>query len=125
MCGGKVLLGKRLLSKSQGGFWEFPGGKLEPGETLEECLKREMKEEMNLQITIKRFLIKSTHSYQSVHIQLHVFWATCTQTKIDTLTAHEAYAWVEPNALLSYELAAADVPVARYFMNFWKQNKAS
>lgn len=122
MCGGKVLLGKRLPSKAQGGLWEFPGGKLEAGETLEECLKREMKEEMNLQIKIERFLMQSMYAYEFAQVRLNVFLASCTQTKIDVLTAHETYAWVLPKMLETYKLAPADIPVAKAFMLFLAKN---
>ena len=121
---GKVLLGQRLFSKDQGGLWEFPGGKLEDHETLEECLKRELSEEMNLSIEIDRFFMKSVCAYETKNVCLHVFLASALNPQITTLTAHETYAWVNPEDLVKYTLAPADVPVAKAYMDV-VCNKAS
>lgn len=115
---GKVLLGQRLFSKDQGGLWEFPGGKLEEHETLEECLKRELSEEMNLPIEIERFFMKSMCAYETKNVCLHVFLASALNPQILVLTAHEKYVWVNPEDLVKYNLAPADIPVAKAYIDF-------
>ena len=115
---GKVLLGQRLFSKDQGGLWEFPGGKLEEHETLEECLKRELSEEMNLPIEIERFFMKSMCAYETKNVCLHVFLASVLNPQISVLTAHEKYVWVNPEDLVKYNLAPADIPVAKAYIDF-------
>ena len=115
---GKVLLGQRLFSKDQGGLWEFPGGKLEEHETLQACLKRELAEEMNLPIEIDSFFMKSVCAYETKNVCLHVFWATALSPQITTLTAHETYVWASPQDLIKYNLAPADVPVAKAYIDF-------
>lgn len=115
---GKVLLGQRLFSKDQGGLWEFPGGKLEEHETLQACLKRELTEEMNLPIEIDSFFMKSSFAYETKSVCLHVFLATALSTQITTLTAHETYVWVNPQDLIKYNLAPADVPIAKAYIDF-------
>ena len=115
---GKVLLGQRLFSKDQGGLWEFPGGKLEEHETLQACLKRELAEEMNLPIEIDSFFMKSVCAYETKNVCLHVFLATALSPQITTLTAHETYVWASPQDLIKYNLAPADVPVAKAYIDF-------
>jgi mutator protein MutT len=70
---GHVLVALRPSHKLQGGLWEFPGGKIEPLETPEQALKREVMEEVGIHITAARPLLQCTHTYQHHSVQLHVF----------------------------------------------------
>ena len=114
---GKVLLGQRKKGKDLAFKWELPGGKLEDGETLQECLCRELIEELNLKIIIKELFMKYEYFYKFGGFELNTFIAEC-QTPIITKTeAHEQYAWVEPKDLLSYDLAPADIPIVESYVN--------
>ena len=113
---GKVLLGQRKKGKDLEFKWELPGGKLEEGETLPECLCRELIEELNLKIIVKELFMKSDHPYDFGIITLNTFIAECNDPTITKIDAHEQYAWVDPKDLLTYDLAPADIPVVEAFV---------
>lgn len=113
---GKVLLGQRKKGKDLEFKWEFPGGKLEEGETLEQCLCRELVEELALEIKVKNLFMKSEHKYEFGSFILNAFIAECTNPNITKVCEHEQYAWVEPNDLLNYDLAPADIPIATAYI---------
>lgn len=73
---GQILVAQRALHKFQGGLWEFPGGKVEAGESLEAALKREIFEELGIHIQIAEFFLEHTHSYPDKDIRLHVWQVT-------------------------------------------------
>jgi len=113
---GKVLLGQRKKGKDLEYKWELPGGKLEEGETLEQCLCRELIEELNLKINVKKFFMKSEYIYDFGGFVLNTYIATCDNPIITKTDAHEQYAWVEPNSLINYDLAPADIPIAEAYI---------
>lgn len=67
---GQILIDRRPLGGQMGGLWEFPGGKIEPGETIEECIKREIKEELAIGIEVGEHLITIEHTYSDLRITL-------------------------------------------------------
>jgi A/G-specific adenine glycosylase len=69
----QILIDKRRAEGSLGGLWEFPGGKLEPGETLEDCIKREIQEELAIEIEVKEHLITIEHTYTNFKVTLNVY----------------------------------------------------
>ena len=71
---GKVLVAKRASHKSNGGFWEFPGGKVEPGEQNEEALARELKEELGIEVEVKNLLCSNSHTSEHGRIELHCYF---------------------------------------------------
>ncbi|MDO4161928.1 MAG: 8-oxo-dGTP diphosphatase MutT [Pseudomonadota bacterium] len=111
MCDGKILIGQRKHGKDLEYKWEFPGGKLEKGETLEQCLERELQEEMQLQICVGRHFIDTTYDYDFGQVQLHCYWATCKSQDIPVVLEHEQYKWVSLSALKEYDFAPADKPI--------------
>lgn len=111
MCDGKILIGQRKHGKSLEYKWEFPGGKLEAGETLEECLARELMEEMQLKITVGEHFIDSAYDYDFGTIILHSYWATCRTQDIPAVLEHEQYKWVSLRELEQYDFAPADKPI--------------
>jgi A/G-specific adenine glycosylase len=70
---GQVLIAQRPLQGMLGGLWEFPGGKAEPGESLEDCLRRELREELGIEVEVREPLMTLRHAYTHMRITLHVF----------------------------------------------------
>ena len=90
--------------------WEFPGGKLEMGESEEACIIREIKEELNINISPLKKLSNSIHDYGSFKINLIPFIAEYISGEIE-LSEHKAYKLLDKNELLSLDWAEADLPI--------------
>lgn len=111
---GRLLIARRGAWKSQGGLWEFPGGKLESGETPEACLRRELLEEMNVQIEPYAPFGISEYDYGTVKIRLVAWRARLIGDREIRLTDHDEYRWARIEELREYTWAPADIPfVAR------------
>lgn len=95
--------------------WEFPGGKLEEGESEEECIKREIKEELNIEIELKKKLSKSEHSYPGFDIQLIPFIARYMSGSI-ILSEHQQYLWLPKSELSKLDWAEADIPILEEYL---------
>ena len=108
---GRFLLCKRGPGGNCPFLWEFPGGKVEEGETLQECLKREIKEELDLEITVKDFLMTTDFNYEFGSIRMEVFFASAETDKIGKMDSHEDYRWIKTEELDKFEFAPADLPV--------------
>lgn len=106
---GEVLIAKRKQSKILGGYWEFPGGKIENNEVPEDSLKRELKEEMNIDIQVCEMIGESVYKYARGPIRLIAYKAKIVEGDIE-LVDHDEFKWVKVNALISYNLAPADIP---------------
>jgi len=104
---GKVLIAKRRKGQRLGGRWEFPGGKREPGETPEECLRRELREEFGVEAHVQGHFLTSPFTYRCVPIDLLVYRAACPPGRFD-LKEHDEVAWVSPIDLGKYDLVDAD-----------------
>ena len=109
---GKILLTKRRLTAHQGGLWEFPGGKQEAGETLEQCLRRELKEEIDIEVGALRHFDVLRHRYPEKEVELHFFTCSVYQGIPKPLECLET-AWVSKNDLSFYEFPAADRPIIK------------
>ena len=112
---GKVLAAQRSESMSLPLKWEFPGGKLEPGETAQRCLARELREELALEIAIGSALSAVTHSYENFQVTLHPFVCSLVNG-VMTLHEHRAVAWMEPVRMLELDWAEADLPVIAEYL---------
>lgn len=108
---GQVLIARRPQGDRLEGKWEFPGGKIEDGETARECLARELLEELGIRPDIGPFLGPAVHRYDHQVVRLWVFAAFCGGDRILS-TAHADHRWVSPRRLLDHDLAPADIPVA-------------
>jgi 8-oxo-dGTP diphosphatase len=109
---GNILIAKRSSNSSLPNKWEFPGGKVDGGETPEECLARELYEEFDSIVTVGNFLIESVYQYEHKTIRVMAF-QVFTDADITTMNAHDEVKWVPMEALLDYDLAPADVPIAK------------
>ena len=107
---GLVLAARRSASMSLPLKWEFPGGKIDPGETPEECLKRELVEEMGIRICVGNALPPHTHSYETFTVTLYPFICAIESGTI-TLHEHAALVWQLPEELHTLDWAEADYPV--------------
>lgn len=108
----RLLLAQRPAHKHLPLKWEFPGGKVEPGEKPADAIVREIREELGCEIVVKRALAGFIHDYQTVVIEMLPFICGLAP-KSSTPHPHEhvALAWVRPEELSNYDLAAADLPV--------------
>jgi 8-oxo-dGTP diphosphatase len=108
----KVLIARRKPGIKHAGKWEFPGGKVEAGETPEECLVRELKEELGIAVRIKRFFAENVHQYRRGPVRILSYrteWICGEMVPRD----HDQLNWVKPIELMVYDLLPADIPFAR------------
>jgi len=109
--GGRVLLARRAAGRRMAGFWEFPGGKVEPGETLQACLARELREEFGVVVEAGPELARGVHAYEHGTIELIALSARHVSGEF-SLADHDAIEWVPRSRLLDFRLAPADIPLA-------------
>ena len=109
---GRVLLAQRPEGKSLAGLWEFPGGKVEPGETPEACLIRELREELGIetQESCLAPLTFASHAYDDFHLLMPLFACRKWQGQVAPQEG-QALAWVRAKDLRSYPMPAADEPL--------------
>ena len=107
---GRILLTRRTDGRDLAGLWEFPGGKVEPGESVEEALRRELREELGIVIGAIEPLIAVPHAYPHKRILLDVQRVATFSGRARGVEG-QALAWVEPARLTSYPMPAADRPV--------------
>ncbi len=96
--------------------WEFPGGKIEASESHQEALRREIQEELGMEITVGEHLISVNHTYPDFAITMHCYFCTAHSPKL-TLREHQDYQWLTASDLVSLDWAAADIPVSKYLGN--------
>jgi 8-oxo-dGTP diphosphatase len=116
---GRVLLARRPEGKKMAGLWEFPGGKLNPGETPEAALIRELKEELGIDVSaacLAPFAFAS-HAYERFHLLMPLF--LCRRWKgIPTPRENQTLTWVRANRLTEYEMPPADKPLIPLLRDF-------
>ncbi len=108
--GGYLFIARRAAGEELAGKWEFPGGKIEPGETPEASLKREMREELGVEVGVVEHFADSEYSYDHARVILSAYWVFLKQGT-PSQTVHDRTAWVSPEELWQYEFAPADVPL--------------
>ena len=108
--GGKIFATQRGYGDYRH-FWEFPGGKMEPGETRQQALARELKEELAIDVEVGDFLCTVEHDYPTFHLTMHCFFCTIAGGKAPELLEHEAARWLRHDELGSVNWLPADVKV--------------
>lgn len=112
---GRVLIAQRPEGKQLAGLWEFPGGKVEPGERPEDALIRELDEELGIQVKeacLAPFVFAS-HPYENFHL-LMPLWLCRRWDGVVTQRHHAALAWVRPNRMSDYPMPPADLPLVAH-----------
>jgi mutator protein MutT len=103
---GRFLVTRRRPGVPLAGLWEFPGGKCEPGEALEECLRRELREELGVYATVGGEVLVTTHDYDDRRVELHFF--RCRITGMPIPKEGQEMRWVVRSALPGLQFPAAD-----------------
>lgn len=112
---GKILAVQRGRVMSMPMKWEFPGGKIEPAETEMECIQREIREELNIEIELHERLLPSVYTYPTFTIELIPYTATYLSGTL-TLKEHNNYALLERHELHTLDWAEADLPIVQEVM---------
>jgi 8-oxo-dGTP diphosphatase len=107
---GKVFAAQRNNTGELASKWEFPGGKLEPEETGEAAIVREINEELSVTITVDRYLMTVTHTYATFSLTMDAYLCTIQEGTI-ILTEHEESQWLSAESLFSVDWATADIPI--------------
>ena len=107
--GGRILATQRGYGDYKG-WWEFPGGKMEPGETQEQAIRREIAEELNVQICVERKVCSVEYDYPQFHLLMHCFWCSMAGGELE-LKEHKSAQWLERSQWESVEWLPADVLV--------------
>jgi (d)CTP diphosphatase len=107
---GRILLARRDAQSSQAGMWEFPGGKVESGETQPEALRRELLEELGIEAEIDQWIASNDWQQAERIIELHAWRVGDFRGEI-TLHCHSDVRWVLPQEALEFALAPADIPL--------------
>ncbi len=119
--GGKVFAAQRSATMSMPLKWEFPGGKIDEGESPEECLRRELIEELGIEVAAVQSMPQTTHHYQSFSVTLHPFICEITSGEIN-LHEHRAMVWLAVEELHKLDWAEADWPVLRKYQKKFDRN---
>ena len=117
---GNILATQRSMSMSLPLKWEFPGGKVESGETYEQAIIREISEELSINILVIKGLEEVRHEYPEVIVTLIPFLCSITDGQLK-LNEHHAFNWINPVNLLDLDWAEADIPVVKNYLNLLNQ----
>lgn len=110
--GGRFFACQRPNHKARGGLWEFPGGKVEPGETHAQALKRECREELGIPVRVDSLFMSLTHEYPDLTVRLYLY--TCALCgKAPEMLEHQAFAWLSKEDIPSYAFCPADAEILR------------
>ena len=109
---GKILICQRPETKSRPLLWEFPGGKVENGETKESALVRECREELAIELSVGRVFAESTFEYPDISVHLTLFEAKIVRGE-PKLLEHKSLCWIKPDEADSFDFSPADIPFVK------------
>ena len=116
--GDRFLICQRPAHKTRGLLWEFVGGKVEPGETGQQALVRECREELDVTVTPGDVFMEVTHEYPDMTVRLTLYAATIAQGE-PKLLEHAAIAWITPDQIGDYDFCPADVEILEEIRKRW------
>ena len=111
----KYFIAQRNRQKHFAYYWEFPGGKVDHSESFENALKREINEELSINIKIKNKIASEKHLDEKINVEVHYFLCEALNTNI-ILSEHEDMKWVFKQDLLNYKLAPGDSKIIKYLI---------
>ena len=111
----KILIARRKEGKHLEFKWEYPGGKVENNENEKESLKRELKEELDISVSIDDYITESFYEYDKAKINLKAYFVKNYSGSIK-LTDHDKINWIKIDELNNYEFAPADIPINNYLI---------
>ena len=114
---GRVLIAQRPAGKAMAGLWEFPGGKIEPGEPPEQSLVRELREELGIVVNVDCLapLTFASHAYPDFHLLMPLYVCRRWEGTVRALEGQKT-TWVRPNRLRDYPMPPADEPLISHLM---------
>lgn len=107
---GKILIDRRKAQGEMGGLWEFPGGKIEVGETVEECIRREVQEELGVEVAVGARLTTIHHRYKTFNVTLYVHDCQYLSGEAKPLECEEIQ-WVNPSQMNQYKFPQANTQI--------------
>lgn len=110
---GKILITKRPEGTHLEGMWEFPGGKREEEETLEQCIEREIKEELGIEVRPEKLLLTVTHEYKTKIVDLHIFECSIVKGTPAPMEG-QGMKWARPGELSSYTFPPPDIKIIEF-----------
>ena len=120
---GKFMICQRPAHKKRGLLWEFVGGKVEPGETLQEALIRECQEELDVTLQVGEMFMEVLHEYPDITVRLILFHATIAQGRPKMLE-HNDICWILPSEIPNYDFCPADTDIlARIIQEYGKKEE--
>ena len=117
---GKLLLAQRPLASHLGGLWEFPGGKREAGESFEQCLRRELAEELGILAQVREMVEELTHHYPGRSVRLKFFRCRWLRHEPRAILCRD-WAWIGPAQLADYTFPGADARLLEKLRSNWRQ----
>ncbi len=110
----KVFIAQRPKGKPLPDLWEFPGGKQEEGETLPQCLKRELKEELDVNAEVGEFLMDTTYAYPNGEFRINLYRVHIPDGEEPKLNVHQNATWISPAEMKNFEFPPADKEIISY-----------
>ncbi|TAL16223.1 (deoxy)nucleoside triphosphate pyrophosphohydrolase [bacterium] len=115
----KILIARRLPGGAHGGLWEFPGGKVEEGESPADALRRELFEELGIAVRVHTPVLETLHAYPHRTIRLAAFWCRIAEGEPRPLECADV-AWVSPSGMDRYLMPEADLPLINFLRSMEK-----